>query len=74
MDGLLVAWKGMLDDEEWSTGVSVARRMKMTPPVVVDVQPWAEARERRLVLAYKDGRTPKGFPRGEGLARRKPLT
>lgn len=74
MDGLLVAWKGTLDDEEWSTGCSVARRMKMTPPVVVDVQPWAEARERRLVLSYKDGRTPKGFPRGEGLARRKPLT
>ncbi len=73
-DGLLVAWKGTLDDEEWSTGRSVARRMKMTVPVVIDVQPWPEARERRLVLSYKDGRTPKGFPRGEGLARRKPLS
>ncbi len=73
-DGLLVAWKGALDGEEWKTGLSVARRMKMTKPAVIDVQPWPEARERRLVLSYKDGRTPKGFPRGEGLARRKPLT
>lgn len=73
-DGLLVAWKGSLDSEEWETARSVARRMKMTTPAVVEVQPWAEARERRLVLSYKDGRTPKGFPRGEGLARRKPLT
>lgn len=73
-DGLLVAWKGALDSEEWETARSVARRMKMTRPEVIEVQPWAEARERRLVLSYKDGRTPKGFPRGEGLARRKPLT
>jgi 16S rRNA (guanine527-N7)-methyltransferase len=73
-DGLLVAWKGALDADEWSTGSSVARRMRMTAPAVVDVQPWPDARERRLVLSYKDGKTPKGFPRGEGLARRKPLT
>jgi len=73
-DGLLVAWKGALDAEEWSTGLRVAKRMRMTKPAVVDVQPWPDARERRLVLSYKDGKTPKGFPRGEGLARRKPLT
>ncbi|MBF6620962.1 MAG: 16S rRNA (guanine(527)-N(7))-methyltransferase RsmG [Patulibacter sp.] len=73
MDGLLVAWKGALDTEEWKTGLSVAKRLKMTRPEVVDVQPWPDARERRLVLSHKDGKTPKGFPRGEGLARRKPL-
>lgn len=72
--GMLVAWKGALDDEEWRTGRSVARRMRMSDPQVVDVQPWPEARERRLVLSRKAGKTPKGFPRGEGLARRKPLS
>ncbi len=73
LDGALVAWKGTLDDEEWRTGRSVARRLKMTDPALVDVQPWPEARERRLVVSHKEEATPKGFPRGEGLARRKPL-
>lgn len=74
MDGMLVAWKGALDAGEWSTGLAVAKRLKMTRPEVIDVQPWPDARERRLVLSHKDGKTPRGFPRGEGLARRKPLT
>jgi 16S rRNA (guanine527-N7)-methyltransferase len=74
LDGALVAWKGVLEAEEWRTGRSVARRLRMTPPVVIDAQPWPEARERRLVVSHKEAATPKGFPRGEGLARRKPLT
>lgn len=74
MKGSLVAWKGAPDNEEWATGVSVAKQLRMSRPESLAVQPWPEARNRCLVTSVKAGQTPKGFPRGEGLARRKPLT
>jgi 16S rRNA (guanine527-N7)-methyltransferase len=71
--GRLVAWKGSIEGEEEDVARSVAKKLRMSPPELVDVQPWPEAENRRLVVHIKSGPTPKGYPRQPGAALRKPL-
>lgn len=72
-DGILAAWKGVLDDEEWRTGVSAATQLGMGELEVTETRPWPEARDRRIVVTRKVGPTPSKFPRREGMARKRPL-
>lgn len=71
--GRLVAWKGSIEGEEEAVARSVAKKLRMSPPERIAVQPWPEARERQLVVHIKSGPTPKGYPRQPGAALRKPL-
>ena len=71
--GRLVAWKGTIEGEEEAVARSVAKQLRMSPPEQIDVTPWPEAENRRLVVHIKSGPTPKGFPRQAGAALRKPL-
>lgn len=71
--GRLVAWKGTIAGEEEDVARSVAKQLRMSPPEQIEVTPWPEAENRRLVVHIKSGPTPKGFPRQAGAALRKPL-
>jgi 16S rRNA (guanine527-N7)-methyltransferase len=71
--GRLVAWKGSIEGEEETVARAAAKQLRMSPPEQIEVTPWPEAENRRLVVHIKSGPTPKGFPRQPGEARRKPL-
>ncbi|CAB4913983.1 unannotated protein [freshwater metagenome] len=71
--GRLVAWKGSIEGDEETVARAAAKRLRMSPPEQIEVTPWPEAENRRLVVHIKSGPTPKGFPRQAGEARRKPL-
>lgn len=71
--GRLVAWKGSIEGDEETVARSVAKQLRMSPPEQLEVKPWPEAENRRLVVHIKSGPTPKGFPRQAGAALRKPL-
>ncbi|MEV4420070.1 16S rRNA (guanine(527)-N(7))-methyltransferase RsmG [Patulibacter sp. NPDC049589] len=71
--GRLVAWKGSIEGAEETVAQSVAKRLRMSPPEQLEVRPWPEATQRRLVVLIKSGPTPKGFPRQAGAALRQPL-
>lgn len=71
--GRLVAWKGSIEGEEEAVARSVAKKLRMSPPEQLEVKPWPEAENRRLVVHIKSGPTPKGYPRQAGAALRKPL-
>jgi 16S rRNA (guanine527-N7)-methyltransferase len=71
--GRLVAWKGSIEGEEEAVARSAARQMRMSPPELLPVRPWPDARARQLVVHVKSGPTPRGFPRQAGAALRKPL-
>lgn len=71
--GRLVAWKGSIEGEEETVARSVAKKMRMSPPERIAVQPWPGARDTQLVVHIKSGPTPKGYPRQPGAALRKPL-
>lgn len=72
--GALVAWKGVLEDEESRVASSVAEQLKMSPLEILPMKPWADARARCLVVSEKQGPTPERFPRRPGLALKRPLT
>lgn len=71
--GRLVAWKGSIEGQEEAVARSVAKQLRMSPPEQLEVTPWPEAENRRLVVHIKSGPTPKGYPRQAGAALRKPL-
>lgn len=71
--GRLVAWKGSIEGQEEQVARSVAKRLRMSPPEQLEVKPWPEAENRRLVTLIKSGPTPKGYPRQAGAAQRSPL-
>jgi 16S rRNA (guanine527-N7)-methyltransferase len=71
--GVLVAWKGKLDEEEVEAGAKAAAEVGLEPEAVLEVQPWPEARDRRLHEFRKIGPTPDRFPRRPGMAAKRPL-
>jgi 16S rRNA (guanine527-N7)-methyltransferase len=71
--GVFVAWKGALDDEEFERGAKAAVEVGLEAEAVVEVQPWPEARERRLVVYRKVSAAPDRFPRRAGMAAKRPL-
>jgi 16S rRNA (guanine527-N7)-methyltransferase len=72
-DGVLVAWKGTVDDTEQRLGRAAASKVGMSLEEVRRVEPFAGARDRHLVVFRKVQPTPGGFPRRPGMAAKRPL-
>ena len=72
-DGLLVAWKGRRDSEEEAQLEMACRRLAMEPIEVRAVSPYPGSRDRHIHLLRKNGPTPKGLPRRDGLAAKRPF-
>lgn len=71
--GLFVAWKGSVGPEESARGAEAAAEVGLEPEGVVEVQPWPEARDRRLIVYRKVSAAPERFPRRPGMATKRPL-
>jgi 16S rRNA (guanine527-N7)-methyltransferase len=71
--GSLVVWRGRRDPEAEAAGARAASELglEVREPESVDPYPGAEHRYLHLVLKVKE--TPCGFPRREGVARKRPL-
>jgi 16S rRNA (guanine527-N7)-methyltransferase len=72
-DGVLVAWKGALTDEEEAEGAAAAERLGMGLDEVRPVEPFEGAERRHLVVVRKVRETPTGIPRRPGMARKRPF-
>jgi 16S rRNA (guanine527-N7)-methyltransferase len=72
--GVLVAWKGVRDPEEESTGVAVAALVGLEPRQVLPVTPYPGSRSRHLHVYLKVRETPDRFPRRAGMAAKRPLS
>lgn len=73
VDGVLVAWKGVRDEEEEAAGAAASERVGMAVEGVVPVQPFPSSVNRHLHVFRKVSPTPEGFPRRAGMARKRPL-
>jgi 16S rRNA (guanine527-N7)-methyltransferase len=73
LGGVFVAWKGSVDSEEFERGSKAAGEVGLESEGVVEVQPWPEARDRRLVVYRKVSAAPERFPRRAGMAAKRPL-
>lgn len=73
--GQIVAMKGRLQEDELSDGLAAARALgaRLREVREVDYMLHLPQKERRIVLYSKVGVTPDPFPRGVGLAKRRPL-
>jgi 16S rRNA (guanine527-N7)-methyltransferase len=71
--GHLVAWKGRRDAVEEADGRAAAEALGLEPAEVVRVPPRPGADERHLHVFRKVAPTPAGYPRREGMARKRPL-
>jgi 16S rRNA (guanine527-N7)-methyltransferase len=72
-DGVLVAWKGAVDEDEASEGAAAAALVGLEPVEVVPVDPYPTAERRTLHLYRKVAPTPDRFPRRAGMAVKRPL-
>jgi 16S rRNA (guanine527-N7)-methyltransferase len=73
LGGVFVAWKGARDASEEASGSKVAAEVGLEPESVVEVQPYAESRNRNLHVYRKVSATPERFPRRVGVAAKRPL-
>lgn len=73
-DGVLVAWKGVLEDAERRDGAAAAAAVGLSAPDVRPVEPYPGSRNRHLVVARKIAPTPERFPRRAGMAVKRPLS
>ena len=71
--GSLVAWKARVGEEEVRDARAAAELLGMSPPEARPVRPFAGAGERSLYVSSKVMDTPRGYPRREGMARKRPL-
>jgi 16S rRNA (guanine527-N7)-methyltransferase len=71
--GVLVAWKGAVDEQEAVDGAAAAESLGLEPVEVVDVRPYPAAERRTLHVFRKIAPTPEGFPRRAGMAVKRPL-
>jgi len=71
--GVLVAWKGRRDPDEEADGVAAAKLLGLALADVVRVPARPGADERHLHVLRKVAPTPDGYPRREGMARKRPL-
>lgn len=73
LGGVLVAWKGRLDDSEIADARLAAVRLGLSAPIASLAQPYPGSHSRRLYCARKAEPTPPGFPRRPGMAVKRPL-
>jgi 16S rRNA (guanine527-N7)-methyltransferase len=71
--GHLVAWKGARDPAEEAGGHAAAEIVGLRAIHVLQVRPFARARDLNLHLYLKDRETPNRFPRRIGVAAKRPL-
>jgi 16S rRNA (guanine527-N7)-methyltransferase len=71
-DGVLVAWKGAVADEEQQLGSAAAAALGMGLEEMRRVQPFEGARDRHLCVFRKIAPTPGGYPRRPGMAVKRP--
>ncbi|MGH2949562.1 MAG: RsmG family class I SAM-dependent methyltransferase [Solirubrobacteraceae bacterium] len=71
--GVLVAWKGLVDQHESRAGLIAARELRLEPVEVRVVAPYVGAERRTLHVFRKLGATPARFPRRPGMAVKRPL-
>jgi 16S rRNA (guanine527-N7)-methyltransferase len=72
--GVLVAWKGAVDEVEAADGAAAAAHLGLTLESVRPVVPFAGSERRTLHVARKVAPTPDGYPRRSGMATKRPLS
>jgi 16S rRNA (guanine527-N7)-methyltransferase len=73
LGGSLAAWKGARDHAEEADGRAAAAALGMAEPQARPVAPFRTARDRHLYLSSKVSKTPPGYPRRPGMARKRPF-
>jgi 16S rRNA (guanine527-N7)-methyltransferase len=71
--GMLIAWKGTVEDSEVADGSAAAEQLGLSAPDVRTVKPYRRSERRSLHLFTKVEPTPAKFPRRSGMAAKKPL-
>jgi 16S rRNA (guanine527-N7)-methyltransferase len=71
--GALVAWKGLVTDEEAAAGAAAAAVLGLEVGEVRAVAPYPAAERRTLHVFRKIAPTPERFPRRPGMAVKRPL-
>jgi 16S rRNA (guanine527-N7)-methyltransferase len=72
--GVLVAWKGAVDDLEAADASAAAAHLGMAIEPVHAVTPYDGSVQRTLQVVRKVAPTPPEFPRRPGIATKRPLT
>jgi 16S rRNA (guanine527-N7)-methyltransferase len=72
--GVLVAWKGAVDDVEEADGLAAAAILGLEREAVLAVEPYPGSERRTLHVFRKVSATPAGYPRRPGMAAKRPLT
>jgi 16S rRNA (guanine527-N7)-methyltransferase len=72
--GVLVAWKGAVDDDESADAAAAAAHLGLKIEAVRAVVPFPGSVRRSLHVVRKIAPTPPGFPRRPGIATKRPLT
>jgi 16S rRNA (guanine527-N7)-methyltransferase len=74
IDGVLIAWKGAVDESEADDGRAAAAHLGLVAESVVPVKPYRGSERRTLHVFRKAAPTPPGFPRRAGIAAKRPLS
>jgi 16S rRNA (guanine527-N7)-methyltransferase len=72
--GVLVAWKGAVEEVEEADGLAAAEALGLERDAVLAVQPYAGSERRTLHVFRKVAPTPERYPRRAGMAAKRPLT
>jgi 16S rRNA (guanine527-N7)-methyltransferase len=72
--GVLVAWKGAVDEREEADGLHAAEALGLVRDEVRAVVPYEGSERRTLHVFRKVSPTPAGYPRRPGMAAKRPLT
>lgn len=72
--GLLVAWKGAVSDEEVADATAAAAHLGLTAERIRPVVPFPGAERRTLHVMRKVAPTPARYPRRAGMATKRPLS
>ena len=72
--GLLVAWKGAVDEAEDADALAAAEALGLERDAVLPVQPYAGSERRTLHVFRKIAPTPERYPRRAGMAAKRPLS
>jgi len=73
-DGVLIAWKGAVDEAEAADAAAAAAHLGLAADPVRGVVPFAGSERRTLHVLRKIGPMPAGFPRRAGMATKRPLS
>ncbi len=72
-DGVLVCWKGQVEDAEAADGRAAAAQLGLSEPEVLRVKPYKGSRHRTLWVFRLVGEVPDRYPRRAGMALKRPL-